>query len=208
MTNEDLLKKEELIKFEQEIADIYCDGKIHAPVHLSDGNEDALIEIFKQVKKSDWVFSTWRSHYHALLHGVPREKLKEEILRGNSITLNFPEQRFFTSAIVGGIVPIATGVALGLSLKKELRHVWCFIGDMTAETGAFYESAKYAENHKLPITFVVEDNDESVGTPTKVVWGYAADQKPDYLLRQRNNIVYYHYKKMYPHVGAGKWVTF
>lgn len=202
------IMKQELIDFEKEIADIYCDGKIRAPIHLSDGNEDALIEIFKGIKKSDWVFSTWRSHYHALLHGVPREKIKEEILRGNSITLSFPEYRFFTSAMVGGIVPIATGTALGLKLKKESRYVWCFVGDMAAETGGFYESAKYADNHQLPITFVVEDNDESVGTPTKTVWGYKANQVPDYLLRQRSNIMYYHYKKQYPHVGAGKWVTF
>jgi TPP-dependent pyruvate/acetoin dehydrogenase alpha subunit len=202
------MTKQELIDFEKEIADIYCDGKILAPIHLSDGNEDILIEIFKGIKKSDWVFSTWRSHYHALLHGVPREKVKADILRGNSITLNFPEHRFFTSAIVGGIVSIATGAALGIKLKKEQGHVWCFVGDMTAETGVFYESTKYAENHKLPITFIVEDNDESVGTPTGVVWGYAPGQKPDYLLHQRKNIMYYHYKKQYPHVGAGKWVTF
>lgn len=202
------MTKQELIDFEKEIADIYCAGKILAPIHLSDGNEDVLVEIFKNIKRTDWVFSTWRSHYHALLHGVPSEKVKEEILRGNSITLNFPEHRFFTSAIVGGIMPIATGVALGIKLKKEQRHVWCFVGDMTAETGAFHESTKYAENHELPITFVVEDNQESVGTPTNVVWGYGAGQKPDYLLRQRKNIMYYLYKKQYPHVGAGKWVTF
>ena len=202
------MTKQELIDFEKEIADIYCAGKILAPIHLSDGNEDDLIKIFQNIKESDWVFSTWRSHYHALLHGVSREKVKAEILLGNSITLNFPEHRFFTSAIVGGIIPIATGVALALQLKKIERHVWCFIGDMTAETGAFYESVKYCENHALPITFIVEDNEESVGTPTNVVWGYGDDQKPDYLLNQRKNIIYYHYKKQYPHVGAGRWVTF
>lgn len=204
------MTKEELIAFEQDIADIYCDGKIKAPIHLSDGNEEPLLEIFKKVKRDDWVFSTWRSHYHALLHGVPKEKVKGEILRGSSITLNFPEHRFFTSAIVGGIVPIAVGTALALKLKGEKRHVWCFVGDMTAEAGIFYENAKYAEHHKLPLTFVIEDNEESVGTPTRVVWGYEGkpDEKPDYLLQKRGNIVYYHYKKKWPHVGAGKWVTF
>lgn len=203
------MTKEELIAFENEIADIYCAGKIKAPIHLSDGNEDQLIEIFKNIKPEDWVFSTWRSHYHALLHGVPEEKVKEEILKGNSITLCFPEHRFFTSAIVGGIVPIAVGTALAVKRKKENRSVWCFVGDMTAEAGLFYENVKYANFHKLPITFVIEDNDESVGTPTEVVWGYdKKEKKPDYLLHARENIVYYRYKKKYPHVGAGKWVTF
>ncbi|MFA6354720.1 MAG: thiamine pyrophosphate-dependent enzyme [Candidatus Paceibacterota bacterium] len=202
------MTKQELIEFENEIADIYCAGKILAPIHLSDGNEDVLINIFKDIKEDDWVFSTWRSHYHALLHGVPREKVKNEIIKGNSITLSFPEHRFFTSAIVGGIVPIAMGVALGLEMKKEKHHVWCFVGDMTAETGGFYESVKYANNHKLPVTFIVEDNEESVGTPTRSVWGYGPNQKSDYLLYPHDNMIYYHYKKKYPHVGAGKWVTF
>jgi len=203
------ITKEELIAFETEIADIYCAGKIRAPIHLSDGNEEPLIEIFRNIKKDDWVFSTWRSHYHALLHGVPKEQVKEEILRGSSITLCFPEHRFFTSAIVGGIVPIAVGTALGIQKNGEKRHVWCFVGDMTAETGIFYENVKYADFHKLPITFVVEDNGESVGTPTDVVWGYdRAEREPDYLGWGRNNILYYRYKKKWPHVGAGKWVTF
>lgn len=203
------MTKEELIKFEQEISDIYCAGKIKAPVHLSDGNEDQLIELFKKIDKNDWVFSTWRSHYHALLHGVPKEKIKEEILNGNSITLCFPEYRFFTSAIVGGIVPIAVGAALAIKRKGENRHVWCFVGDMTAEAGIFYENAKYAELHGLPVTFVIEDNGESVGTPTDVVWGYDKNKKkPDYLNQGRKNIIYYKYQKKWPHVGAGKWVTF
>lgn len=203
------MTKEELIAFEQEISDIYCDGKIRAPIHLSDGNEEQLIEIFKKIQKEDWVFSTWRSHYHALLRGIPREKVKEEILKGNSITLCFPEYKFFTSAIVGGIVPIAVGVALAIKKKGENRRVWCFVGDMTAEAGIFYENAKYADLHELPITFVVEDNGESVGTPTDVTWGYSREKrKPDYLSQGRKNIIYYQYKKKWPHVGAGKWVTF
>jgi pyruvate dehydrogenase E1 component alpha subunit len=202
------ITKQELIDFENEIADIYSAGKIKAPIHLSDGNEEPLIEIFKKIDKNDWIFSTWRSHYHALLHGIPKEKVKAEILQGNSITLNFAEEHFFASAIVGGIIPIAVGAALGIKLKNEKRHVWCFVGDMTAETGIFYENAKYAQNHKLPITFVVEDNEQSVGTPTRTVWGYEEGQKADYLLQPRDNILYYSYKKKYPHVGAGRWVTF
>lgn len=203
------MTKDELIQFEQEIADLYCAAKIRAPVHLSDGNEDQLIEIFKKIDRNDWVFSTWRSHYHALLHGVPPELVKEEILKGNSITLCFPEYRFFTSAIVGGIVPIAVGTAMAIKKKGERRHVWCFVGDMAAETGLFYENAKYAELHNLPVTFVVEDNNQSVGTPTDVVWGYdKTKQKPFYLTAGFKNIIYYQYQKKWPHVGAGKWVTF
>ena len=68
MKNE--ITKEFLVSFSNEIKEIYELGKIRAPIHLSGNNEDQLINIFKKIKKSDWVFSTWRSHYHALLHGI------------------------------------------------------------------------------------------------------------------------------------------
>ena len=194
------MTKEDLIKFEDEISEIYCAGKIKAPIHLSDGNEDQLIEIFKNIKKDDWVFSTHRSHYHALLHGVDPEWVKKEILNGNSITINNPEHRFFASAIMGGVLPIALGAALALKRKNKSSHVWVFVGDMCSEIGVFHETVKYAERNELPITFIVEDNAISVGTPTQKVWGEA---------QRKNKVIRYAYdKKKYPHVGSGKWVTF
>ena len=53
--------------------------------------------------------------------------------------------------IVGGIIPLALGVALALKIKGSNRRVWCFVGDMTSETGVFHECYKYALNFKLPI---------------------------------------------------------
>ena len=73
------IKKNTLIKFEDEIKKLYESGKIRAPIHLSGNNEDQLIKIFKKVKKQDWVISTWRSHYHALLHGIPYQWLKKKL---------------------------------------------------------------------------------------------------------------------------------
>ena len=102
-TVSDAEKKAALIKFEEEIADIFTAGKIRAPVHLSDGNEDVLIDIFKNIKSDDWVFSTHRSHYHALLHGIDPGWLREEIVRGNSISICNPKHSFYSSGIVGGI---------------------------------------------------------------------------------------------------------
>lgn len=177
------MTREELIAFEEAMGDLFLEGKIRAPVHLHGGNEDALIEIFKSIKSSDWVFSTHRAHYHALLKGVPREEVKSEILKGNSISLQFPEYNFYTSAIVGGIIPIALGVAMAG------YTVWVFVGDMAAEAGIFHECVKYANGHKLPIHFVVEDNKFSVDTPTNKVWHYS-------------------YKRKYPHQGVGKFVIF
>lgn len=172
-----MMTADELIAFEEDIARIFETGKIHAPVHLAGGNESKLINIFKYVKPTDWVLSTHRSHYHALLKGIPPEWVKSEILKGHSITLCNAEYRFLTSAIVGGILPIGVGLAMAG------ERVWCFVGDMASETGIFHECVKYATGHKLPITFVVEDNGMSVDTPTEKVWRYS-------------------YKRKFPHQGT------
>ena len=70
--------KEELISFETEVKTRYENGEIPAPVHLSKDNEDELIEIFQYVHPDDWVYSAWRNHYHALLHGFDRQQLMDD----------------------------------------------------------------------------------------------------------------------------------
>ena len=62
-------------------------------------------------------FSTWRNHYHALLHGIKPDWLKTQILKGKSMSINSYKKKFYSSAIVGGILPIALGVSM--ALKKE-----------------------------------------------------------------------------------------
>lgn len=193
------ITKEFIIKFEEEIKELYNSGKIMAPVHLVGGNEDILVEIFKKVKKEDWVFSTHRSHYHALLKGIPPELIKQDILEGKSIRLNNKEYNFFTSSIVGGVLPIALGTAYASKLKNSGCHTWVFVGDMAAEMGIFHESAKYSRRHDLPITFIVEDNGLSVDTPTQKVWGEENSSE---------NIIRYKYNRTYPHHGSGQWVNF
>ncbi len=188
---------ESLITFEKELEELYEAGKIHSPVHFSRGNEESLINIFKDVLPGDWVFSTHRSHYHALLKGINPEWLKNEILNDKSMHINSAEDKFFTSSIVGGALAIATGVALALQRQDSKDRVWCFTGDMASETGMFHECIKYSAGYSLPITFIVEDNGMSVKTPTYKVWA-------------RGNLWYmrYEYEKTVPHHGTGKWVNF
>lgn len=211
--------KEELIAFEEEIGNLFLAAKIRAAVHLSRGNEEPLLEIFKGVNPEDWVFSTHRSHYHALLKGISPEWLKQEILEGRSIGIHNKEHNFFSSAIVGGCLSIALGVAVAIKRKNENRHVWCFVGDMAAETGIFYECTKYAKNFNLPITFVIEDNGLSVNTPTWEVWGINALSlqaiRKVYTLKEWHDkgmvmgkILYYRYKRGFPHSGTGLWIKF
>ena len=194
------MNKKNLIDFELDIKKIYEAGKIKAPIHLSGNNEDLLIKIFKRIKKNDWVFSTWRNHYHALLKGIPSEWLKKEIIAGRSMGINNIKYKFYSSAIVAGTIPIALGVAKALKLKKKNQKVWVFIGDMTFETGIFHECYKYAKNHKLPLKFVVEDNNLSTNTPTNKVWVKKSKIPKD--------VIYYKYKRKYPHHGTGGWVLF
>ncbi len=97
------------------------------------------------------------------------------IVRGKSMSVYSKEPKFYSSAIVGGIIPIALGVAKSIQMKGETNKVWCFIGDMTFESGIFHESYKYAKNFDLPIQFVVEDNNLSTNTPVDETWGGKRD---------------------------------
>jgi TPP-dependent pyruvate/acetoin dehydrogenase alpha subunit len=109
--------------------------------------------------------------------------------------------KFYSSSIVGGILPIALGTAMSLKMKNTDRKVWCFIGDMTFESGIFYEVHKYARNFNLPIEFVVEDNNMSTNTPTDSTWNGKKRDIP-------TDVHYYKYKREYPHHGTGSWVLF
>ena len=196
---------EELIAFEEDIADEFNGAKIQAPVHLYYGNEEPIIEVFKRVRPDAWVLCSWRSPYQCLLKGVPPEEVKAEIMAGHSITLNFPEHRVLSSAIVTGVLPIAVGLGLGIQREGSKERVWCFLGDMTSETGSAHECIKYVRNHRLPVHFVVEDNGKSVCTDTRETWG------TDKLTYENVNdpyVTYYQYESKYPHAGAGQRVQF
>lgn len=195
------MKPEDLIGFEMDVAAAFNAGRIRAPIHLHGGNEEQLIEIFKNVLDSDWVCTNWRSHYHCLLKGVPRERLMSDILEGKSITLCYPDYRIVSSAIVGGILPIAVGIALHIKCIGGSNKVHAFLGDMTARSGIYHECVQYACGWDLPIRFHIEDNGKSVCTPTATVWGQG-------LSTVKDRISSYSYNLPWPHSGAGKRVEF
>lgn len=210
-----MLKAIDLIAFEKEVADWYEAGKIKAPVHLRDGNEQKLVEIFSELKitKEDYVYSTWASHLHALLKGIPQDRIKKDILEGRSITLHYADYNFYSSAIVGGISPIATGTAMALKMKNSSNRTYCFLGDMAFRTGITHESIIYSISKNLPITFIIEDNGKSVGTPTEECWGSITTEKIYEMYNSLANsstveILYYKYEMSYPHSGTGVFVEF
>lgn len=216
-----LYTPEELIKYEDHICDLFAQKKIKAPVHLDNGNEEQLIQVFENfVDEDDWCMGSWRMHYKSLLKGVPQAKMDIAIMEGKSISLCFPKYKVISSAIVGGILPIAVGTAMAIKMKSDKHKVVCFLGEMTSETGAAHEAIKYSLNHDLPILFVVEDNGKSVCTETLPTWDmdkltYAPNDilipgvfQPKGIYRINDKVIYYQYSSRFPHAGTGARINF
>lgn len=218
--------------FENTIAGIFEEGKLHCPIHFSGGNEKDLIAIFKNIKKEDYVFSTHRNHYHFLLKGGdPKDLLNEmtgkktAINKGQARSMNVcdPRINFYTSAIVGGNCAIAVGVAM--ALKKEERTAE---GGRGKKVGAVRKSS--LKNKRQPwVWCFVGDGAEDQGHFLEAVrFGLSRnlpltfivednDMSTDSTKKDRwhnyqpvfaKNILRYTYQRIWPHVGMGKRVTF
>ena len=192
------ITKVELIAFEAKIAEYWEAGDLPYLIHLSGGNEDFLVELFDhKVKEGDWVFSSHRNHYHALLSGVSTHKLEEAILGGNSMFVYDRERKFLTSSVLSGTCAIAAGVAWALKEEQSKNRVWCFLGDGAEEEGHLYEAVMMVSGHDLPCTFIIEDNDRSVDStlqerlPAKVRMNW-----PSCVIRNK-------YTSTFPHAGNG-----
>ena len=195
----------DLITFEEDIAKTFNEKKIRAPIHLYSGNEEQMLKVFEDIQPDDWVFCSWRSHYQCLLKGVPPAEVKQAIMDGKSISLCFPAHRIFSSAIVTGSLPIAVGVALAIKRNGGKNKVHCFVGEMTAETGAMWECFKYGLQHDLPIRFIVEDNGQSVCTDTRKVWNATTLTFDG---AKNDSVYHYTYKSKWPHAGSGSRIQF
>jgi len=193
------LTSKELICFSQRIAEIWNESRIPYPVHLAGGNEEQLIQIFREIREGDWIFSNHRSQYHYLLAGGSQQVLEEKILAGKSMHIFDKKLNFFTSAILAGCCGIAAGTAYALKNRKDSRKVWCFLGDGAEDEGHFYEAVRYVDGWDLPCTFIIEDNNRSVETAKKERYGKSEMKWPDCVRR-------YAYAPTYPHVGTGKWL--
>lgn len=190
-------KAEELIAFEDRIGELYLENKLPFLFHLSGGNEHQLIDIFKDIKEGDYVISNHRSHYHALLHGIPPEVVEDRILNGRSMFIYDRSRNFFCSAIIGGTPAIAAGIAWALKRKGSTSKVWCFIGDGTEDNGHTYEAIRYVDGFDLPCKFIIENNDRSVETTNEQRWGSKADYEwnSPSVIKYKYNITYPHARK-------------
>jgi len=152
-------------------------AEFNCAVHLCLGQEAVPAALHEHLRPTDWLFSTHRSHGHYLAKGGDPQRLLDEI-EGKETGINGgysgsqsfcdPALNFHSTAVVGGLIGVATGVALGLKLKRSTATVICCIGDAATEQGVFWESLNFAALHELPLLFICENNGLSVHAPLKL----------------------------------------
>src|SRR5436190_22670641 len=162
-------------RIEEEIERRYHQDQMKTPIHLVIGQEAAAVGACSVLRKTDLVYTSHRTHGAYLAKGGDLKAMLCEMhcringcvgSRGGSMHLIDKAAGLAgTSAIVGGIVPIATGAALAAKMKREDRVVVAFIGDATTEEGVAAESLNFAALKKLPIVFFCENNFYSVQSP-------------------------------------------
>ena len=142
-------------RLEEKSAELYGEGKIRGFLHLYIGEEAVATGAMHALAPEDNVVATYREHGHALLRGVPMERIMAEMYgkregcsrgRGGSMHLFDAARRFYGGlAIVGGGLPLAAGLALASSLRKESRVTACFFGEGAVAEGVFHESMNLAQ---------------------------------------------------------------
>lgn len=161
-------------RMEEECAKLYGDGKIRGFLHLYVGEEAVAAGSLRALRPEDAVVGTYREHAHALLRGVPMTSIMAEMFgkqegcsrgRGGSMHLFDAGTRFYGgNAIVGGGLPLATGLALADAQQHRRRITACFFGDGAVAEGVFHESLNMAALWRLPVLFCCENNLYAMGT--------------------------------------------
>ena len=161
-------------RMEEKSAELYGEGKIRGFLHLYIGEEAVAVGALHALEAQDNIVATYREHGHALVRGMPMERIMAEMYgkregcsrgRGGSMHLFDAKTRLFGgNAIVGGGLPLAVGLALADRMQAVKRVTACFFGDGAMAEGVFHESANLAVLWKLPVLFCCENNLYAMGT--------------------------------------------
>lgn len=161
-------------RLEERCAQLYGEAKIRGFLHLYVGEEAVAAGVMPNLRADDNVVATYREHAHALLRGVSMSAIMAEMFgkqegcsrgRGGSMHLFDRATRFFGgNAIVGGGLPMATGLALAAKMQQEPRVTACFFGEGAVAEGAFHEAMNLAALWRLPLLFICENNLYAMGT--------------------------------------------
>jgi pyruvate dehydrogenase E1 component alpha subunit len=161
-------------RFEEKAAELYTEGKIGGFLHLYIGEEAIAVGACKALSQTDHLLTAYRDHGWAIARGLDPKRVMAELLgkatgvsggKGGSMHLASPGLHYWGGyAIVGGHLPLATGVALAIQYKEEPDAVLCVLGEGTTNIGYFHESVNLAAVWKLPVIFLVENNQYGMGT--------------------------------------------
>ena len=171
----DLYRQMVLIRrFEEKSAELYSEGKIGGFLHLYIGEEAIAVGACKALHPTDHLLTAYRDHGWAIARGLDAGRVMAELLgkatgvsggKGGSMHLASAEHRYWGGhAIVGGHLPLATGVGLAIRYREEPDAVLCVLGEGTTNIGYFHESVNLAAVWKLPVVFLVENNRYGMGT--------------------------------------------
>jgi pyruvate dehydrogenase E1 component alpha subunit len=171
----DLLHQMLLIRrFEEKSAESYSLGKIGGFCHLYIGQEAVGVGAISAVRRDDYVITSYREHGQALAKGISADAVMAELFgksggcsrgKGGSMHLFDKSVNFLGGhAIVGGQIPLATGVAFASKYKETDQVTLCFFGEAAVNQGAFHESLNLAQLWKLPCIYICENNRYGMGT--------------------------------------------
>lgn len=161
-------------RFEEKTAEAYASGKIGGFCHLYIGQEAVTVGSHAALRPDDYVICSYREHAQALTKGIPATAVMAELYgkatgcskgRGGSMHLFDVERRFMGGhAIVGGHIPLATGIGLGIKYRGGDQVCVCYFGEAAVNIGAFHEALNMASVWKLPVIFLCENNRYGMGT--------------------------------------------
>lgn len=161
-------------RFEERAGEQYARAKIGGFLHLSIGEEATIVGSARALRETDYLISTYRSHGHALVRGTPPEQVMAELFgrvggcckgRGGSMHMFDLARRFMGGyGIVGGNLPIAAGIGLASDYSGRDEVTLCTLGDGASNQGTFGESLNLAALWKLPVVFMVTNNQFGMGT--------------------------------------------
>ena len=154
---------------------------VRGPLHLSTGQEAVAAGVCANLKREDLLTSTHRGHGHTLAKGADLTRMMCELFgrangfnggKGGSMHIaDFSVGMLGANGVVAAGIPIATGAAHALKLKKADAIAVCFFGDGAANRGPFLEGMNWAKVYQLPMLFVCEDNRISATTATGPMTG-------------------------------------
>ena len=161
-------------RFEEKSAEVYSAGKIGGFCHLYIGQEAVAVGALSAIRKDDYVLTSYREHGQAIAKGISPESVMAELYgkatgcskgKGGSMHMFDKEVNFLGGhAIVGGQIPLATGVAFAAKYQNTDKVTLCFFGEAAVNQGAFHESLNMAQLWKLPCIYICENNQYGMGT--------------------------------------------